>query len=278
MLSIHDLNAGYPGRPVLRGVSLEVPRGRVTAVLGPNGAGKTTLIRAIAGRAHVAQGRVQWHARDLLRMSPRERARILAVIPQSPIWPPQFTVAQAVLLGRTPYLPWWGQARPEDWTAVHRALDAVGLRDMAQRPLAALSGGERQRVWIARSLAQDTPVLLFDEPTTHLDWHYQLAILDLAREQAHRHGRAVLVVLHDLNHAAWYADHVVLLHQGRVVARGTPRAVLTPERIAQVYRVAVDVVEHGGRPVFVPRVLPAPSSAEAASPPHPAQATRNPGG
>ncbi|NPA26093.1 MAG: ABC transporter ATP-binding protein [Chloroflexi bacterium] len=252
MLSVRDLEAGYASRQVLHGVSLDVAPGQLVAVLGPNGAGKTTLIRALTGRVLPRRGQVTWQGRDLLRLSPRARARLLAVIPQNPVWPPDFTVAQAVLMGRTAYMPWWGQARPEDWQHVRRALAAVGLQAMAHRPLAALSGGERQRVWIARALAQDAPVLLFDEPTTHLDWRYQLAMLDLARAQAHRHGRAVLVVLHDLNQAAWFADQIVLLQQGRVVAAGPPRQVLTPERIAQVYGVVVEVLPYPDRPVFVP--------------------------
>ncbi len=255
MLQLERVRGGYGPHPVLHEVTFRVPPGRLVALVGPNAAGKTTVVRAILGRIAV-QGRITWQGRDLVHLSPRARARIVAVVPQHGPLPPHFTVEQAVLLGRTPYLPWWGEPRAADRQATQAALRALRLTALAAKPLAELSGGERQRVLIARALAQDTPVLVLDEPTTHLDWRVQLEVLELARDRA-RAGLAVLAVLHDLNLAARFADQVVLLHRGRVVATGTPAQVLTPARVAQVYEVEVDLIPRQGRPVLIPqRPLP----------------------
>ena len=255
MLELLRVRGGYGPYPVLHEVTFRVAPGHLVALVGPNAAGKTTVVRALMGRLRV-QGRLTWQGRDLTRMSPRARARILAVVPQNGPLPPHFTVEQAVLLGRTPYLPWWGTPRAADLQAARAALRALRLTHLAARPLAELSGGERQRVLIARALAQGTPVLVLDEPTTHLDWRVQLEVLELARARAHA-GLAVLAVLHDLNLAARFADRVVLLQRGRVVAEGPPAQVLTPARVAQVYGVEVDVIPRAGRPYLVPlRPLP----------------------
>jgi len=253
MLELHDVDGYYRGHSrVLRGVRFRVPAGQLVALVGPNAAGKTTVVRALAGRIRIT-GRVTWQGRDITSLGARRRARILAVVPQSDgAPPPHFTVEQTVLLGRTPYLPWWGALREDDIRAVRAALRRLHLSDLAHKPLSALSGGERQRVFLARALAQETPVLVLDEPTAHLDWRAQLEVLEVARAQA-RSGLAVLMVLHDLNLAARFADHVVLLHQGRVVSAGSPRAVLTPARVAQVYGVDVAALRHNDHLYLVPR-------------------------
>ncbi len=250
MLSVEQVWSGYGTHMILRGVSFRVLPGQMVALVGPNAAGKTTMVRALTGQVRV-QGRIRWQGRDLPTMHPRQRARIVAVVPQHGPLPPHFTVAQTVLLGRTPYLSWWGTPRAADLQAVDDALAALNLQALAHTPLAHLSGGERQRVLIARALAQATPLLVLDEPTTHLDWKVQLEVLALAQSRA-RAGQAVLVVLHDLNLAARFADRVILLAAGQVVAAGPPHAVLTPQRLAQVYGVAVEVLQHGDRPYLIP--------------------------
>ncbi len=260
MLEVHRVWAGYGSGPdVLQGVNLRVAAGEIVALLGPNASGKTTLVRVLTGVLRPRKGRATWQGQDLTRLAPRERARLVAVVPQIKRLPPGFTVYQTVLLGRTAYLDWLGRARRTDHEAVARALERTGLTRLAHRPVHALSGGEQQRVLVARALAQDAPLLLFDEPTTHLDLHYQVHILALARDLAHEEGRAVLAVLHDLNQAALYADRVVLLHQGRVVAEGPPRAVLTRERIRQVYRVHVRIFRSNGTSLVVPLAVSADS-------------------
>ena len=252
MLKLEQVRGGYGRTMVLHGVTFQVAPGQMVALVGPNAAGKTTVVRALTGRLPTLQGRITWQGRDVTHLRPRERARLVAVVPQNGAWPAHFTVAQTVLLGRTPYLPWWGAPRPADVAAARQALDALGLTALADRPLARLSGGERQRVLIARALAQDTPVLVLDEPTTYLDWRVQLEVLALARQRA-RAGLAVLAVLHDLNLAVRFADAVVLLQHGRVVAFGPPDRVLTPERVAQVYGVTVERLVHRGRLYLIPQ-------------------------
>ncbi len=256
MLRIRDLHAGYPHRPVLQGVSLDVKPGQTTVLIGPNGAGKTTLLRTLSGTLPPIHGQVTWQGHDVLTLSPQKRARLLAVVPQARQLPATFTVRQAVALGRTPYLGWLGSLGPRDHRIVTRALRLTDLEPLADRLLGHLSGGEQQRVLLARALAQETPVLLLDEPTTHLDLHHQLRILTLVRRLAREEGLAVLMVLHDLNLAARFADEIALLHQGHLVAQGPSATVLTPERLSAVYEVSVQVVHLPGQeaPWVVPQI------------------------
>jgi iron complex transport system ATP-binding protein len=254
MLTISSLYTHSHGRGVLKNVSLDVPPGRVTALIGPNGAGKTTLIRAISGVVHPSTGTVTYESADLLAMPSMQRARILAVVPQSAALPPAFTVRETVLLGRTPYLNFLGQLSADDEAVARRALERVRALDLAERRVGELSGGEAQRVLLARALCQTTPVLLLDEPTAHLDLQYQVSLLDLVRGLAREDGLAVLLAIHDLNLAARVADRVALLVEGRVVASGTPGEVLTPGAISSAYGWPVSVIEHPfhGGPLVLP--------------------------
>ncbi len=240
-LEIRGVVAGYGARDVLHGVDLTVAAGEVMVLAGPNGAGKTTLLRVLSGTLRPRAGTVRWQEEDLLALSPRQRARRMAVVPQARGVPPTFTVAQAVMLGRTPYLSWLGAPNAYDRDVVRRVLAQTDLTDLADRPLGQLSGGERQRVLLARALAQETPILLLDEPTTHLDLRHQANILRLVRDLSRERGLAVLMVIHDLNLAARFADRLALFDQGRVLAVDAPQAVLTAARIAAVYRTPVDV-------------------------------------
>jgi iron complex transport system ATP-binding protein len=242
---------------VLDGVDLTVPAGTVTGLLGPNGSGKSTLLRLVAGVGDVLPGRgvasgdVRWHGDDLLRLRPRERARRVALVEQDARTEVELSVRDAVLLGRIPHRSRWSADSPTDHAAADRALDAVGLGGLADRELASLSGGERQRVHLARALAQEPELLLLDEPTNHLDVQAQLAALRLVRRAA-EDGTTALVALHDLNLAAAYCDHVVVLAHGRVAAAGTVDEVLVPEVIDPVYGVSTSVLRHPGtgRPVL----------------------------
>lgn len=254
MLVVEGIQAGYrPARPILQEVTFALRPGQFAVLLGPNAAGKTTLLRVITGLLPAWRGRITWQGKDLLSLSARDRARLVAVVPQAKRLPPQFTVYQTVLLGRTPYLNWLGMVSTSDRKAVEKALALTQLADLAHRPMYTLSGGEQQRVLVARALAQEAPILLFDEPTTHLDIRYQLDILNLARRLAHEQKRVVLAVLHDLNQAALYADVGLLLHQGRIIASGPPQAILTPGQIQEVYGVQTEVVHSNGLFVIIPR-------------------------
>jgi cobalamin transport system ATP-binding protein len=254
MLEILSLSVGYGSRLVLHEITLHVQSGEIVALIGPNGAGKTTLIRAISGVVRPQSGSLRAGGANLAELSPAQRARRLAVVPQARNLPDPFTVWQTVLLGRTPYLGWLGQTTDRDRQRVHWALERTETLELAGRRIGELSGGEQQRVLLARALAQETLILLLDEPTAHLDLHHQTALLDLVYALTRENHLTVLMALHDLNLAALYADRVALLVDGHLQAMGTPAEVLTADRLSQAYRLPLHVIQH---PDFgVPLVLP----------------------
>src|SRR5512138_229374 len=254
MLKIENLTVSYGKRRVVRGASLRVASGEVLALIGPNGSGKSTLIRAVSGVIPIESGTVEVDGRRLSELSTMERARYLAVVPQARNMPPAFSVYETVLLGRTPYLGWLGRAGEPDHARVRYALEHTQLASLADRLVGELSGGEQQLVLLGRALAQDTPVLLLDEPTTHLDLQHQEQLIHLVRELAVEHHLAVLMVLHDLNLASLYADRVSLLVEGEIQATGAPSEVLTEATLSRVYNVPVHVIPHPeyGNPLILP--------------------------
>ena len=261
-VKVRNLAFAYDGRPVLQNVSLEVRAGEVLALIGPNGAGKSTLVKLAAGLLRPQGGEIRLFGRPPWRWPPRELARMVALVPQNAYLPPTFTVWESALLGRTPYLGFLGFARERDRRATARALELVGIAHLAHRLVGELSGGERQRVVLARALAQEPRLLLLDEPTAHLDIHHQVAILSLVRRMAHHEKVAVLLVLHDLNLAAAFADRLILLDGGKVRARGRPAEVLRPELLASVYGEGIVVLSlpgDGDRPVILPQRQEEPS-------------------
>jgi iron complex transport system ATP-binding protein len=254
MLSIQYLSVSYGPRQVLHDISLQVQAGEIVALIGPNGAGKTTLIRAVSGVVRPRSGQIHARGEDLAGMTSSQRARKLSVVPQARNLPDPYTVWQTVLLGRTPYLGWLGQPSEGDRARVRWALERTETLELAERRIGELSGGEQQRVLLARALAQETPILLLDEPTAHLDMHHQTTLLDLVYALTRENHLTVLMALHDLNLAALYADRVALLVIGRLQAVGTPAEVLTAERLSEAYRLPLHVSPH---PDFgVPLVLP----------------------
>ncbi|HEY5158669.1 MAG TPA: heme ABC transporter ATP-binding protein, partial [Anaerolineales bacterium] len=244
MLKIEALTVSYGTRRVLTEISLEVNSGEVVALIGPNGAGKSTLVRAVSGIIPAKHGKVSMNGEDLLAQTTMQRARCLAVVPQAVSMPPAFTVWETVLMGRTPYLNFLGQVSAKDEEIARLALDRVDALDLAERRVGELSGGEQQRVLLARALAQSTPILLLDEPTSNLDLHYQVSFMETVSSLARQDNLAVLVALHDLNLAARYSDRVALLVDGGIKAAGTPRQVLTPDLISAVYHLPVQVIPH----------------------------------
>jgi len=254
MLEIKSLTVDYDNTEILNDISLHISSGETLAVIGPNGAGKSTLIKAVSGVLQPRGGSVWIDGTNLASLSPVQRARYLAVVPQARLLPPAFTVRQTVLLGRTPYLGWLGHASRADEAQVERAMQFTHLSHLGDRRVGELSGGEQQRVLLARALAQDTPVLLLDEPTTHLDLEHQSSFLNLLKNMVSQQNLAVLVVLHDLNLAGLYADRVALLVDGQLHALGSPKTVLTAENLSAVYHVPVNVVPHPeyGTPLVLP--------------------------
>ena len=248
-LVLRGVVAGYGDDTVLRGVDLDVAPGEVVGLVGPNGAGKTSAVRAASRALRPTEGTVTVAGRDPYATSAREAARLLAVVPQEVQAAFPFTVLEAVLMGRTPYLGAWGGGGSQDWARAREAMVAVQVQHLADRQIADLSGGERRRVVLAQALAQDAPVLVLDEPTTHLDPRHVLDVLGVVRGLARR-GRAILAVLHDLDLAARTCDRLVVLHDGRVVADGAPATVLTPALLSEVYGVDAEIVPDAatGRP------------------------------
>lgn len=244
MLKIQNLSVAYGQRPVLKNISFEVKKGETFALLGPNGSGKSTLLRAVSGLLPATSGTVRLADHLIGRLSPAERARWVAVVPQNAVLPAAFSAWETVLLGRTPYLNFLGQVSEADEKIARRALEKVDALHLADRFIGELSGGEQQRILLARALAQSTPILLLDEPTTHLDLQHQMGLLELVRKLSCECELTVVIALHDLNLAARYADRLALLVEGQIKALGTAKEVLRAEVIAEAYRWPVQVVEH----------------------------------
>ncbi|WP_433306889.1 ABC transporter ATP-binding protein [Actinoplanes sp. CA-030573] len=242
-----DLTLAYDGRTVVHGAGIELRAGRVVALIGPNGSGKSTLLRSLA-RLHAPQGgSVTLDGDDALALRPRDFARRVTLLTQSRPTPGGVRVRDVVAYGRHPYRSRFGAGDPDGPAVVERAMRLTGVDGMAGRAVDELSGGELQRVWLATCLAQDTGVVLLDEPTTFLDLRYQIETLDIVRDLADEHGVAVGVVLHDLDQAAAVADELVLLHRGVVRAAGRPADVLTAELLTEIYGLRIDVaVDAGG--------------------------------
>jgi iron complex transport system ATP-binding protein len=257
-LRAEGLSCGYGrGLPdVLAGVSLDVHAGAVLALLGPNGSGKTTLLRTLARLLPPRAGSVRLEGEDVWKRGRTWAHRRIAIALQDDPGDARLTIDEVVRLGRAAHRGWWLPMTVEDEAVVDRMLELTRLTSMRHRTVDALSAGEWQRVTLARSLAQEPSVLLLDEPTAHLDWNYQIEILDLVDRLAHEEGLAVMVSLHDLNQASTWADRIALLAEGSLLAEGEPEAVLTPEILARAYRCPVLVDRH---PISgVPMVLPPP--------------------
>jgi iron complex transport system ATP-binding protein len=247
-----DVRVTLGGATILAGVDLTVDTGEWVTIIGPNGAGKSTLLRAVGGLLP-ATGFISLFGTPSDRLGRRQRARIVATVAQSPVVPAGMAVFDYVLLGRTPYVPPLGRESAADLAATREVLHRLDLERFAGRHLTTLSGGERQRVFLARALAQGAPLLLLDEPTSALDIGHQQEVLDLVDELRRDHGLTVLATMHDLSIAGEYADRMVLLAEGQVAAKGTPREVLTEDLLAVHYSARVRVIDGEYGPVVVPR-------------------------
>ncbi|TDD15840.1 ABC transporter ATP-binding protein [Kribbella turkmenica] len=251
-MHVENITLGYGAdAPVVTGLTLEVPAGQLTAVVGPNGSGKSTLLRGMSRLLTPHSGQVLLDGKDIHKLPARELARKLGVLPQGPVTPEGITAAELVSRGRHPHRGLFGRLTSDDDTAIDEALAAVELTELRERPVDQLSGGQRQRVWIAMVLAQGTQHLLLDEPTTYLDLAHAVDVMNVVHA-ATASGRTVVAVLHDLTLAAQYADHLVVMAEGRIAAEGRPVDVLTEKLLGEVFGLQATVVEVRGAPVVVP--------------------------
>ncbi|MBK3533065.1 ABC transporter ATP-binding protein [Streptomyces sp. MBT67] len=286
-LAARSLTLAYEDRAVVHELDLTVPDGQVTVIVGPNACGKSTTLRALGRLLKPRGGAVLLDGTELARIPTRQIARSIGLLPQTPVAPEAITVSDLVARGRQPHQSWWQQWSDEDERAVTDAMSRTDVTALADRPVDELSGGQRQRVWIAMALAQDTDLLLLDEPTTYLDIAHQVEVLDLVRQLAApaadgTRGRTVVTVLHDLNQAARYADRLVAMKEGRIVAEGAPGDIVTAELVAQVFGLEAVIVPDPvtGSPLVVPGAPwtpPTPATSRSASPPSAATSAPTPG-
>ncbi|MGM9949708.1 MAG: ABC transporter ATP-binding protein [Lysinibacillus sp.] len=221
----------------LNGVTTAIQKGKITTIIGPNGCGKSTLLSVMSRNNRPLEGEVRLESRDLVEYKPKEFAKKFAIVYQQNDIPSDLTVEKLVMFGRMPYSSLLKKKTQQDEEAVTWALSCTNLLKKRETDLSALSGGERQRVWIAMALAQQSEMLCLDEPTTYLDIYYQLELLELVKELNEKHGLTIVMVLHDINQALRYSDHIILMNEGRIVAEGEPRLVITKESVKEVYGV-----------------------------------------
>ena len=253
VLRAEKLSLSYDTVPIVDGLDLVIPSGQITALIGPNGCGKSTLLRGLARLLKPQHGLVLLDGRAIHAIPTKQLAKELGILPQAPTAPEGITVRELVAQGRYPHQDWFQQWSRADEDALQKALSLTTLTHLAERAVDTLSGGQRQRAWIAMALAQQTDILLLDEPTTYLDMAHQLEVLELL-VQLNQEGKTIVMVLHDLNHASHYADHLVVLANGKIVGQGASREVITEEIVRNVFQVESKVVPHPvtGMPLCLP--------------------------
>jgi iron complex transport system ATP-binding protein len=259
VLTTEQLTLAYDAATIIQDLAITIPSGQITALVGPNGCGKSTLLRGLARLLTPRSGSVLLDGRAIQRIPTRELAKQLGILPQGPVAPEGLTVRELVAQGRYPHQSWFQQWATDDEQAVAKALTITGMAELADRPVDALSGGQRQRAWIAMTLAQETQIILLDEPTTFLDLSHQIEVLHLLEQLNRAEGRTIVMVVHDLNHATRHAQHIMALRAGQVVAAGPPTEVVTPELLRNVFGVEADIIPDPrlGVPLCIPYGLTA---------------------
>ncbi|CAM3648606.1 MULTISPECIES: Fe(3+) dicitrate ABC transporter ATP-binding protein FecE [Yersinia] len=251
-LSIENLRAGYGKNTILSDLSLTLPAGKITALLGPNGCGKSTLLKCFSRLLTPSSGSIWLDNYPISALSSRELARQLALLPQQHVAPEGIRVCELVGYGRSPWLNLWGRLSADDKRKVEQAMRDTQIADLADKLVSELSGGQRQRAFLAMVLAQQTPLLLLDEPTTYLDINHQVELMALLRRQ-NQQGKTLVAVLHDLNQASRYCDNLVMMRQGKVIVQGTPEEVMTPELLAETFQIDAQIHREpiSGRPMCI---------------------------
>lgn len=252
MINISHLRVQYDKKVAVDDISLRIKEDKITTIIGPNGCGKSTLLKAVSKNLAYQKGVISIDGRDLRHYKTKRLAKQLAILPQSPRVPDDFTVSELVSFGRYPFIPFGRRFTKKDYEVVNWALDKTDMRRYRCRKVASLSGGERQRAWIAMALAQEPKILLLDEPTTYLDIAHQFEVLELIREIGQKTGMTIVMVLHDINQAARYSDEVIVMKDGHLKAQGTPYKVINEKTMKEVFSLKGDFFEHGQYPHFIP--------------------------
>ena len=254
-LTVEHLEFGYTNKTILSDVSLTIPQNKISVILGANGCGKSTMLKTVARLLTPRTGQIILDGKSISKFPPSQLAKTLGLLPQSPVVPEGIRVMDLVCRGRFPYRRFLKTMTKEDFAAVHEAMEIMGIADLADRAADELSGGQRQRVWIALALAQQTDILLLDEPTTFLDIAYQVEILDMLTDLNRKRQTTIVMVLHDINLSARYADYLFAMKNGKLAATGTPSEIVTPELMKHVYgldcEVIIDPVSHA--PMILPK-------------------------
>ncbi|MFA1819858.1 ABC transporter ATP-binding protein [Virgibacillus oceani] len=237
MIQVKDVQVGYGDALIIDSLNLTIPRGKITTVIGPNGCGKSTLIKTISRVLKAKNGAIYLDGKAISETSTKNIARRMAILPQSAEAPAGLTVRELITYGRFPHQSKFGKLKQDDLDAIDWALEVTGLSQLEKRPVEALSGGQRQRVWIAMALAQDTEVVILDEPTTYLDMAHQLDILQLLEKLNREQHKTILMVLHDLNHASRFSHHMIAMRDGKLVQQGAPHEVMTAPNLQEIFQI-----------------------------------------
>ncbi|MBD8006895.1 ABC transporter ATP-binding protein [Bacillus norwichensis] len=252
---VEQLVAGYDDKTILQGIDLEVPKNKISVIIGANGCGKSTLLKTMAKLIKPTEGNVTLDGKAINKYPPKQLARLLGILPQSPVVPDGITVADLVGRGRFPHQSLFSGWSKKDYEAVEEAMEFMNIQEFANHDIDELSGGQRQRVWIAMALAQQTDILLLDEPTTFLDITYQVEILDLLTNLNRKYGTTIVMVLHDINLSARYADCIFAVKKGQLIAEGTPTEVLTSDLVKSVFDLNCVVISDpiSNTPLVIPK-------------------------
>lgn len=248
-----DLNISYGNLDIVKDLNLEIPKGKITTIIGANGCGKSTILKTLARIIKPKSGSIYINNKELNSQDSKELAKAMAVLPQSPKAPNGLTVEELISYGRFPHQKGFGKLKDEDKDIINWALEKTRILEFRDRPIEALSGGQRQRAWIAMALAQETDILLLDEPTTYLDLAHQLEVLKLLEELNKKEGRTIVMVIHELNNAARFADHMIGVKKGKIVCQGTAHEVMTKENLREIFNIDAEIVKEpkSGKPVCI---------------------------
>lgn len=242
VINTKDLDISYGSLDIVKGLNIEIPKGKITTIIGANGCGKSTILKTLARIIEPKRGAIYIDGKDIKTQDSKEIAKVMAVLPQTPQAPNGLLVEELVAYGRFPHQSGFGKIQKEDREIIDWALEVTGMKEFKSRPIEALSGGQRQRVWISMALAQQTDILVLDEPTTYLDLAHQLEILELLKELNKTQKRTIVMVIHELNNAARFADYMIGVKKGKIVCSGSAKEVMTQSNLKELFNIDAEIV------------------------------------